>query len=259
MTSLLRKVIIGNWKMNKTYEEALTFVKGFFEKSLVDTGRWVGLAVPYTLIAPLAKEVQEKGSFLKIGAQNMNDGSRGSFTGEIAAFMLKEAGSQFVLLGHSERRHLFGEDDAFIHRKLVRAFSDNLFPVLCVGETEKERLDDLTYTVIERQLSLALKEIPSSEIKDFMVAYEPVWAIGTGLAATPEIAQEAHHMCRRVLSEILGEEKALKIPLLYGGSVTPSNAPLLLEQEAINGLLIGGASLSLESFLQIVNDSGSNQ
>lgn len=254
MISLPRKVIIGNWKMNKTLEEALEFVHGFLTSNPVDPQDWVGLAVPYTLIAPLAKEISEKKSTLRIGAQNMNDCTRGSFTGEIAAFMLEEVGSQFVLLGHSERRHIFGEDDAFIHRKLVKAFSSSLLPVLCFGETEQERNEGLTFEVIERQITKALKDIPPHEIKDFMLAYEPVWAVGTGVPATAEIAQEVHSFCRDILRKTCDSEKSIHIPILYGGSVTPHNAPQLLEQEDVNGLLIGGASLSLESFLQIVND-----
>lgn len=255
MTALSRKVIIGNWKMNKTLEDAQVFIRGFIEAHSGSPEDWIGLAVPYTLIAPLAKEVLDKKSMLRVGAQNMNDCTNGSFTGEIAAFMLKEAGCQFVLLGHSERRHLFGEDDAFIHRKLVRAFSSELTPVLCIGETENERIEGLTFEIVERQLTKALKDIPPDEIKDFMIAYEPVWAVGTGLAATVENAHEVHVFCRALLRKMLGEKNAAQIPLLYGGSVTPNNAVQFLEQEEINGLLIGGASLSLESFLQIVNNS----
>lgn len=255
MISMPRKVIIGNWKMNQTQKDALEFVRGFLSSDPIDPRDWVGLAVPYTLIAPLTKEIEGKETTLHIGAQNMNDCTRGSFTGEIAAFMLEEVGSQFVLLGHSERRHIFGEDDAFIHRKLVRACASSLLPVLCVGETEQERSEGLTFEVIERQITKALKDISIDEVKDFMMAYEPVWAVGTGTPATVEVIQEVHSFCRSILEKTWNSEKAAYIPILYGGSVTSNNASRYLEQEEINGLLIGGASLSLESFLQIVNDN----
>lgn len=249
-------LIIGNWKMHKTLPEASDFVAQFVAAYTPLDNLEVGLAVPYTSIAPLAQLAQDKGSPLLIGAQNMNDCSEGAFTGEVAAAMLKEAGAQFVLLGHSERRRLFGEDDAFINRKVKKAASIGLRPVLCVGETEEEYEEKKTEAVLEQQLTLGLEGIPSTELGNLVIAYEPVWAIGTGRSATPKIAEEAHAFCRSVLVKLLTKTLAKKVPILYGGSVTPSNAASLLEQEEIDGLLIGGASLSLESFLQIVDDSG---
>jgi triosephosphate isomerase len=245
-------VIIGNWKMYKTIEQARSFVKDFLVNFHPAENEIVGLAVPYTVIYPLSQEV--KGTSLIIGAQNMNDASEGAFTGEIAGSMLKEAGAQFVLLGHSERRHLYGEDDAFINRKVKRAVAVGLRPILCVGETKAEYKENQTHAVIERQLTEGLKDLQPQQLQNLIVAYEPVWAIGNGHSATPEIAQEAQHFCRQVLGKILTDEFAQQIVIQYGGSVNPSNAAELLAQPDVDGLLIGGASLSLESFLQIVNN-----
>lgn len=245
-------VIIGNWKMHKTIEEASSFVKELLSSMHLAEKEVVGLAVPYTLIYPLSQEVKE--SPLLIGAQNMNDASEGAFTGEIAGVMLKDAGARFVLLGHSERRHLYGEDDAFINRKVKRAVETGLQPILCVGETKVEYEGGQTHEVIERQLMEGLKDLQPSQLENLVIAYEPVWAIGNGHSATPEIAQEVQHFCREILAKILTEELAQQIVIQYGGSVNPSNANELLAQPDIDGLLIGGASLSLESFCQIVND-----
>jgi triosephosphate isomerase (TIM) len=246
-------VMIGNWKMHKTIEEARSFVKNFLNSYHPGETEVVGLAVPYTDIYPLSQEA--KGSPLLIGAQNMNDATEGAFTGEVAGAMLKDVGAQFVLLGHSERRHLYGEDDAFINRKVKRAVEIGLRPILCIGETQAEYEEGETHAVIERQLREGLKDIQHTQLHSLIVAYEPVWAIGNGHSATPEIAQEAQYFCRQILAKILTEELAEQIVIQYGGSVNPSNAHELLAQSDIDGLLIGGASLSLETFLQIVNDS----
>ena len=247
-------VITGNWKMNKTIEEAQEFVKGLVEK--LNTKNQVQLAVPYTVIYPLSQETQE--TPLVIGAQNMNDASEGAFTGEIAATMLLNVGAKFVLLGHSERRLLYHEDDRMIHAKVKRALSENLPFVLCVGETKAEHDEGKTEEVIERQLRIGLEGFSESQLeKNLMIAYEPVWAIGSGESATPEMAQHVHKFCRQVLSNLFSEKFATKIVIQYGGSVNPKNSNKLLAQEDIDGLLVGGSSLSLESFLQIVNDSNS--
>lgn len=245
-------IIIGNWKMHKTIEEARIFVQQLISSFESRENKLIGLAVPYTLIYPLSQENKE--SSLLIGAQNMNDASEGAFTGEIAGTMLKDVGAQFVLLGHSERRHLYAENDTFINRKLKKAVEIGLQPILCIGETYAEYEAQETHAVIERQLTEGLKEINPENLQKLMVAYEPVWAIGNGQSATPQIAQEVHHFCRKVLASILTEDLAQRIVIQYGGSVNPSNAHDLLAQPDIDGLLIGGASLSLESFLQIVND-----
>jgi triosephosphate isomerase len=245
-------VIIGNWKMHKTIEDGRTFVRNLLTAYQPADNKIVGLAVPFTAIYPLAQEVKDQA--LLIGAQNMNDASEGAFTGEVAGIMLKDAGAQFVLLGHSERRHLYGEDDAMINRKLKRAVAVGLQPILCVGETKAEYEANETHAVIERQLAEGLKDLQPHQLQRLIVAYEPVWAIGNGHSATPAIAQEAQHFCRQMLAKILTEEWAQQIVIQYGGSVNPSNAHELLAQPDIDGLLIGGSSLLLESFLQIVND-----
>jgi triosephosphate isomerase (TIM) len=246
-------LLIGNWKMHKTIEEARLFVQDLLSSCQPSSEKEIGLAVPFTAIYPLAQEVKD--SPICIGAQNMNDASEGAFTGEIAGTMLKEAGAEFVLLGHSERRRLYGEDNAFINRKVKRAIEVGLRPILCVGESQQEYELGLTHATIEQQLVEGLKDIDPALLEQLVIAYEPVWAIGNeGHSATPEIAQEAQHFCRQVLEKILSEERSQRIIIQYGGSVNPSNAHELLAQPDIDGLLIGGAALSLESFSQIVND-----
>ncbi len=238
--------------MHKTIEEAVEFVQKFILSYQAREGFEVGLAVPFTQIFPLSRQVADHS--LQIGAQNMNDASQGAFTGEIAGVMLKDAGAKFVLLGHSERRHLYGEDDAFINRKLKKAVEIGLQPVLCIGETLADFEGELTHAVIEKQLTECLKGFQVEELSKLVIAYEPVWAIGNRHSATAEIAAEVHHFIRQVLSNTFAEDFSRKVVILYGGSVSLLNAPSLLAQPDIDGLLIGGASLSLETFLQIVND-----
>lgn len=248
------QVITGNWKMYKTQTEATYFVRSLMPR-VESISTQVCLAVPFTMICGLAEEAKE--SRLVIGAQNMNDVSEGAFTGEIAAKMLIEAGAQFVLLGHSERRCLFQENNDFINRKVKRAVKEGLRPVLCIGESKEERQADRTEEVIRSQLTECLIGLMPDQLKNLIVAYEPVWAIGAGEAATPEMAQKAHYFCRQILGELLTIELANQIVIQYGGSVNASNAKELMNQPDIDGLLIGGASLSLESFSQIVDDSES--
>jgi triosephosphate isomerase len=255
MTSSHRPLVVtANWKMYKTVEEACSFARALLP--VVEENRiQVWLAVPFTAIHPLKQEIQE--SKLMIGAQNMNDASEGAFTGEIAGKMLKEAGASFVLLGHSERRHLYKEDNAFINRKVKRALEEGLIPVLCVGENSDERDANETEQVIRSQLQECLAEVTETQIKSLIIAYEPVWAIGSGRNAAPQEAQKVHKICREIIKEMFSEEVAQSIVIQYGGSVNSSNASSLLAEADIDGLLIGGASLSLESFIEIVNDSKS--
>lgn len=243
-------VITGNWKMHKNLEEAHSFVeaiKPVAEKSPAQ----VWLAVPFTLLYPLTQDIQ--GSALKIGAQNMNDASEGAFTGEIAGKMLVDAGAHFVLLGHSERRRIFHEDCDFINRKVKKALQVGLRPVLCIGETIDEYEGKQTQEVIRRQIKQCLKDLKAEELGSLIIAYEPVWAIGSDHSATPQIAQEVHHLCRQVIGEEFSPELAEKLIIQYGGSVNPSNAKELMNEPDIDGLLIGGASLSLETFSQIID------
>lgn len=243
-------LIIGNWKMYKTIPEAIAFVTRL--APYVSGGQAeVGLAVPFTAISAAVEAAGESG--LKIGAQNMHDAEEGAFTGEIAGQMVVDAGASFVLLGHSERRHIFGESDESIRKKVARAFEVGLRPVLCVGETLEERQAGSAEEVVARQLTEGLAGIRGKKkLSQLVVAYEPVWAIGTGETATPEVAQEMHTACRAVLGDRLGDELAEGLPILYGGSVKPSNAADLLARENIDGVLVGGASLDPDSFLAIV-------
>lgn len=242
-------IVIGNWKMYKTSREADDYIERLLPK-IEGCKTSVFLAVPFTSIASAAAAA--KHAKLEIGAQNMNDSRDGAFTGEIAALMLKEAGATFVLLGHSERRHIFGETDEFIHRKILRALQDELRPVLCVGETLEEREAGLTEEVLQRQIDKALSGLPEEKTEKLILAYEPVWAIGTGKNATPEIAQETHAFCRKCLSDFYGKRKAGKISILYGGSVKPDNVQGIVSQKDIDGVLVGGASLSPESLADII-------
>ena len=244
-------VIVGNWKMYKTVEESLTFLREL-APLIANASNRVYLAVPFTAIKPMAEEAK-KISQIVIGAQNMSDVSEGAFTGEISAFMLKDVGAQFVILGHSERRKIFHEDNAFINKKVKKALEEKIQPILCIGETLEERESKKTEDVLKSQILECLLDVSADQLDGLLLAYEPVWAIGTSLPATPEIAEEVHQLCRRVVSEKWGADVAEKIVILYGGSVKPNNAGVLLSQADIDGLLVGGASLSSTSFSQIVN------
>jgi triosephosphate isomerase len=244
-------LLVGNWKMYKTIEEAVAFVKNLVqvaEKSPAD----IYLAVPFTAIKPVSDAAKE--TKIQIGAQNMNDAAEGAFTGEIAGKMLKDAGATFVILGHSERRRLFHESDEFINRKVKRALLDGLQPILCIGETLEQRESGQTEEVLASQLTSCLDGIKTDQLVPLTLAYEPVWAIGTGRNATADIAEHAHSFCRNWLAMAHGEEVANQMRIIYGGSVNPENAKYLIQESDIDGLLIGGASLFLDSFIKIVND-----
>ncbi|MDF2577716.1 MAG: tpiA [Chlamydiales bacterium] len=244
------KIIAGNWKMYKTLDETTQFIRSL--APLVEQSQvYVYLAVPFTAIQAASKEAQTTN--IRVGAQNMNDASEGAFTGEIASKMLLDAGAQFVILGHSERRHIFNETSDFINRKVIRALKDNIKPIVCIGEKEDDRELQKTEQVLKDQILESLKNLNSEEISQIILAYEPVWAIGTGKTATPEIAQKTQQYCRKVIAEYWNPEVAEKISILYGGSVKPNNAALLMGQPDIDGLLVGGASLEAEAFSQIIN------
>jgi len=244
----MNPILVANWKMYKTVEEATSFIETLAPLAETASAE-VFLAVPFTAIAPAAQAAN--GRNVSIGAQNMNDASEGAYTGEISARMLKAAGATFVLLGHSERRRLFHEENSFIQRKVKRAIEASLRPILCIGETFEEREAGETEAVIRQQLTECLEGIDS--IDSLIVAYEPVWAIGTGKAATAEIAEEVHAHIREILGSLFTKEAAAGVPIIYGGSATPENAKSLLSQENINGLLIGSASLQPESFAKIIS------
>lgn len=238
-------LVVGNWKMYKTSAAARDFIS-VLRKESIPADRKVFLAVPFPAIESAIDAA--KGSAISIGAQNMHDQEEGAFTGEVSGRMLKSSGAAFVLLGHSERRQHFAETNDFIHRKLVRALEEGLMPILCIGEFLEER-----ESVLKLQLEEGLQKISSEQAAEIAIAYEPVWAIGTGKTATPELAQSVHHFIRSWLNERFGRECAQKISLLYGGSVKPDNIGSLMQQPDIDGVLVGGASLDVKSFVQIVN------
>lgn len=250
MESEASVIIAGNWKMYKTNIEAVDFIRKLGEK-IAPTKAHVLLAVPFTAIAPAAKEAE--GSLIEIGAQNMNDASEGAFTGEVAAKMLVDAGAKFVILGHSERRRYFNEDDAFINRKVRRALREGLKAILCVGETLSDRESGKTEETLRSQLAACLDGVEAREVDRLIIAYEPVWAIGTGINATAQAVEATHLSIRLILASLYNEEIAKKIPVIYGGSVKPANASAYIDEPNIDGLLVGGASLDLDTFDQIVN------
>jgi triosephosphate isomerase len=243
-------IIAGNWKMYKTAAEARLFLAALAKEKL-QSGRHVFLGVPFTALEAAAEAA--KGTQFSIGAQNMHDQLEGAFTGEISARMLKAAGAHFVILGHSERRQHFAETNSFIHRKVLRAVQEGLMPILCVGELPLERDRGEHEKVLKLQLEECLQGITAEQALGIAIAYEPVWAIGTGKTATPEVAQAVHRFIRNWLEKKFGADAAAKICLLYGGSVKPDNISSLMQQEDIDGALVGGAALDVKSFAQIIN------
>ena len=245
-------IVAGNWKMYKTIEEAVLFL-GDLEPLLNGVNAEVFIAAPFTAIEPLSRCAEDKS--VTIGAQNMNDATEGAFTGEVACGMLMEAGAQFVLLGHSERRHIFGETSTFINAKVKKSLSEGLRPIVCIGEQKEAREEGRTAEVLKEQLAESLADLKAKEVGDLVIAYEPVWAIGTGLTATPEMAQETHAEIREMLVELFNKTAAKKIPILYGGSVKPANAQDLMSLEDVDGVLVGGASLEAASFAAIAQSA----
>ena len=248
-----REIFAGNWKMYKTGEQAVSLagdlVKG--ASSLKKSGREVIIFPPSIYLRELASTC--KGSSVSVGAQNMYYEDEGAFTGEISPLMVKDSGCRYILIGHSERRHVFGETDDDVNKKVKAAFTHGLEPVICVGELLDEREKGITDEVVKRQVAKAFEAISRDLLSKTIIAYEPVWAIGTGKVATPEIAEEVHSFIRDVLISLYDKAVAEKVPILYGGSVKPDNIAGLYAMENIDGVLVGGASLKAESFLDIIN------
>jgi triosephosphate isomerase len=247
---MITPLIAGNWKMNKTIPEAIDFAHQL--KSL-HTGlddREVVIAPSFTALYPVAETL--KGSSIRLSAQNLSDKTEGAYTGEVSARMLTDAGCTYVIIGHSERRNLFGEKDAVINGKIKIALAFGLMPIFCIGETLNEREEDRTFSIIEDQIKEGLNNLNRDDIERIVMAYEPVWAIGTGRTATPEQAQEVHAFIRHLMDATYGEPAAGDIPILYGGSVNPKNMGALMSERDINGVLVGGASLEIESFSRII-------
>lgn len=242
----------GNWKMNKTVTEAEELVKDLIrDPNAIKTGVDVVLCPPFTALSVVSGMLN--GTHIRLGAQNMHWEKSGAFTGEISAEMLRALYCHYVILGHSERRALFGETDEIVNRKIKAALASHLQPVMCVGETLEERESGAMKSVIKRQVENGLAGVDPESFSTIIVAYEPVWAIGTGKTATPEQAQEVHAFIRSLLAGMAGEKTADAMRIQYGGSVKPSNAAKLFGQPDIDGGLIGGAALDAESFLAIVN------
>jgi triosephosphate isomerase len=249
-----RKLIIaGNWKMNLTVAEALDLVLGL-KRELVDV-KAVDIVVcpPFTALSEVSKAILD--SNLRLGAQNVSEHSFGAYTGEIASGMLKEFSVGYVILGHSERRQYQREPDELIAKKAARAHSANLVPIVCVGETLLEREAGITEKVVETQLRGSLNGLTSEQVERTVIAYEPVWAIGTGKTATSAQAQEVHAFIRKVLAGLYNETLARRVRLQYGGSVKPNNARELMGQPDVDGALVGGASLEVRSFSDIIKNS----
>jgi triosephosphate isomerase len=251
MDHLMRtKIVAGNWKMNKTPAEAKSLIAGI--RAALD-GRDCPVEVvvcpPFVDLAVAAEAL--KGSRIGLGAQNMHPAASGAFTGEVSAAMLVETGVKYVIVGHSERRTLFGETDADVNAKTQAALAAGLTPIVCVGETLQEREGNRTADVVTSQLKGSLASL-GADLARCVIAYEPVWAIGTGRTATPGQAQEVHALIRRVLAELAGGKVANGIRIQYGGSMKPDNAAELMAQPDIDGGLIGGAALKSDSFAEIV-------
>ena len=245
-----KKVIAGNWKMNMLPNEAISMISNL-APLVKDADSEVVLCVPYTDL--FYSLLTAQGTNIKIGAQNMHFEEKGAYTGEISGKMLKSIGVEYVIIGHSERRQYFAETDETVNKKLKAAFANDLKPIVCVGETLNERESGKAFEIITNQTQKALDGLSGEQVANTIIAYEPVWAIGTGKTATSEDANEACKKIREKIAKIYGQNVADRVIIQYGGSMKPENAKELLEMSDIDGGLIGGASLKAESFEKIVN------
>lgn len=245
-----KKVIAGNWKMNMLPNETINFIEGLSQE-IKDVKNEIILCVPYTDLFYALLTAQNTN--IKIGAQNMHWKEKGAYTGEISGQMLKSIGVEYVIIGHSERRQYFAETDEIVNLKVKSALENNLKPIICVGETLEQREHGETEKIIESQIKLALKDLTKEQIRAIIIAYEPVWAIGTGKTATPEEANNVIKYIRKQIKELYNEEIAENIIIQYGGSVKASNAEELFNMSDIDGALVGGASLNFKEFSEIVN------
>jgi triosephosphate isomerase len=249
-----KKIIAGNWKMNKDIPATEVFInelKSKLQNEKINAD--VIVCPPFTSLETAGNLL--KNSFIKLGAQNMYFEDEGAFTGEISASMLKSAGCEFVILGHSERRTIFKENNELINKKIKKALQNGLKPVFCIGETLQEREKDITEAVVKTQILEGLKGITSEDLKNIIIAYEPVWAIGTGRNATPQQAEEVHLYIRNLISILYSKESSENLTIQYGGSVKPDNAKDLLTQPDIDGALVGGACLKSDSFISIIKSA----
>ena len=251
MNSKRKPIIAGNWKMNKTATEARDLANKLIPLVSGVTDRDIVLAPPFTSIPVVAGTI--KGTNMSLSAQNLFWEDKGAFTGEISAEMLLDLGCKYVIIGHSERRQFFGETDETVNKKVRQALNKGLLPIVCVGELLSEREAGKANEVIERQVVGALKGVAAAEMQKIVIAYEPVWAIGTGKTATPDQANEIHAFIRQKIASMFNVDVAGALRIQYGGSVTPENVSTLMAKPDIDGALVGGASLKPESFAALVN------
>lgn len=246
-----KRLLAANWKMYKTPGQAQTFVRDFLPLVQTNSRDEITLCAPAVCIAAVLAEVKDSG--IGVGAQNLHWEKEGAYTGELSAGQLVAAGCTHVIIGHSERRQYFGETDATVNKKLEAALEAGLTPIVCVGEVLEEREAGITDDVLRRQCELAFRGISGAKAQRLTVAYEPVWAIGTGKTATPQLAAAAHVIIRAQAAKAFGKDLAESLRILYGGSVKPDNAQALMSEPEIDGALVGGASLDPKSFAAIVN------
>lgn len=244
-------LIVANWKMYKTVPEAVDLVQEMLPGLKAVSGTQVAIAPPFVALSDVGRAMAGTDVFL--AAQNMFWEQEGAYTGETSPVMLRDLGCRFVILGHSERRQFFSEGDGEVGRKVQSALQEGLVPILCVGETLGERDYGKTFDVIERQIRGGLEDVVLDSGEELVIAYEPVWAIGTGKTSSPEAAQEVHGFIRGLLDNVIGEKASKQVRVLYGGSVKPDNIDGLMAMKDINGALVGGASLDTQSFTRIVN------
>ena len=246
-----KKLTAANWKMNKTVKESVSFINDFKESVKKIKNKEIVICPPFTSLFETNKII--KNANICLGAQNMHFEEKGAFTGEVSASMLKDAGCEYVILGHSERRQHFKETDEIISKKIKTALKNKIKVILCIGETLEQRENNETKAAIKFQLETCWKNVGNEEIKNIAVAYEPVWAIGTGKTATPQQAEEAHEFIRELLKRLYNGNISESIRIIYGGSVNEKNAKELLAMKNIDGALVGGASLDPKRFAEICN------
>lgn len=248
---MTKPLIVGNWKMNNTVSESLLLVTGI-QRHVKDTDIVdVVVAPPFTSLYSVGISLQD--SHIKLAAQNLHWEDKGAFTGEISASFLKEIGCEYVIVGHSERRRYFGETDEIVGKKIEAALKNDLTPILCIGETLDERTKGEVNDALERQLKSCLSDLHPKVAENVVIAYEPVWAIGTGNNASPEQIRDAHHFIHNMLSRIFDGPTANAVRIIYGGSVTPENFSDVFKQDFVDGALVGAASLKAESFAKLVS------
>ena len=245
-----KPIIAGNWKMHKTISESVSMVSDLKSRVSDVSDREIVVCPPFASLESAGKAL--KGSNIKLGAQNLFWEEKGAFTGEVSPAMLTDAGCSYVIIGHSERRQYFGETDDTVNKKIFAALKFNLTPIVCIGESLEQREKGQTFTVLEKQLREGFKNVSKEQMLKIVIAYEPIWAIGTGKTATPQQAEEAHIFIRKTLASMFGNDISDRVRILYGGSIKPENISDLMAEPNIDGGLVGGASLKVDSFVKIV-------